>query len=721
MMITGLLLVGAAAYVGARLYKKPRRLVQLLAPSQPIARPSSLPAPSWYDWAKRALDKFNLREVSLLFDSARQQQLQELDATTGKPVMSAEAREINRRIVLAVGLAGLTIVGTIGFPLLIWISVPILVYQAIPVARGGYDELVQQRKVGGQVISTLFMGGVLILGYFWLAAIGGVFFWATEKLRFNIYNTSRQRLARAFGEQSRVVWVQQGEIEIEVQFEDVQVGDIIVVRAGEAIPVDGIITEGIASIDQHMLTGEAQPAEKSVGDPVFAATLVLAGTIRVRVEKAGTDTMVAHIEDILHSTAEYTSTLELKGKVISDKSILPTLALSAVTLPLLGPTAALCTLCCYIGEGMKLLGPLSLLNFLNLAAKHDILVKDGRALESLQDVDTVVFDKTGTLTQEQPHVVAIYPCDRYTENEILGYAAAAEARQTHPLARAIRQEAETRHLDLPSLDEATYEVGYGLRVEIEAQQIRVGSARFMEREGLVLPADLVQRQADCHKGGYSLVIVAIDEAIGGAIKLHPSIRPEAKGIIQDLRQRGLAVYILSGDHEEPTQQLAHDLGIEQYVAETLPEHKAMEIGRLQDEGKSVCFVGDGINDAIALKKAHVSVSLRGASTLASDTAQIVFMDGSLKQLPRLFELADALARNMKGNLITLIAPAPVLLGGVYWLNFRIYATFAVGVTSGVVSLTNAMWPAIRPLMQKGSAKGAKRREATGGVEALAAR
>ncbi len=178
--------------------------------------------------------------------------------------------------------------------------------------------------------------------------------------------------------------------------------------------------------------------------------------------------------------------------------------------------------------------------------------------------------------------------------------------------------------------------------------------------------------------------------------LHPTIRPEAKRIIQALRQRGLEVYILSGDHEEPTQQLAHDLGIEHYLAETLPEHKAKEIERLQDEGKSVCFVGDGINDAIALKSAHVSISLRGASTLASDTAQIVFMDGGLQQLPRLFELADALERNMKGNLITLIAPALVLLGGVYLLNFRMYETFAVGVTNGIVSLTHAMWPAIHP-------------------------
>ncbi|WP_143308245.1 HAD-IC family P-type ATPase, partial [Candidatus Entotheonella palauensis] len=581
MLIPALLIVA-----GVKLCRKSRSSDPPQAPSQPAAGSGSPLAPFWAEQAKRILDKLNLDPSTLVVGAKRQEQLQDLDDTAEEPVLSPQEREINRRMVLSAGLAGLTITGALGFPLLTLISVPILIYQALPIAQGGYDELVKQRKVGSQVLDTLFMGGMLVLRYFWMAALGGAFFWGTEKLRFNVYNTSRQRLARAFGEQSRVVWVQKDGSEIEVPFEDVSVGDIVVVRAGEAIPVDGTITEGIASIDQHMLTGEAQPAEKSVGDTVFAATLVLAGTIRVQVEKAGADTVVAHIEDILQHTSDYISTLELKGKVISDKSVLPILALSTVTLIVLGPTAAVCTLSCYPGEGMRLLGPLSLMNFLNLAAQDDILVKDGRALEALQDVDTVVFDKTGTLTQEQPHVVAIHTCDGYTENEILSYAAAAETKQTHPLARAILQEAENRHLDLLPLDESAYEVGYGLRVAIEGQQIRVGSARFMERSGLGLSASLVQHQANCYQRGYSMVYVAIDEVIGGAIELHPAIRPEAKRIIEALQQRGLEVYILSGDHEEPTQQLAHDLGIEHYLAETLPEHKAKEIERLQDEGKS---------------------------------------------------------------------------------------------------------------------------------------
>ncbi|ETX03288.1 MAG: hypothetical protein ETSY1_00615 [Candidatus Entotheonella factor] len=540
-MILPILLIVA----GVKLCQKSRSSDQLSPPPQPAAVPGAPLAPFWTEKVKVILDTLNPRQSALArVDAKRQEQLQAVNDTPDEPVLSPQEREINRRILLALGLAGLAITGAFGFPLLTLISAPILIYQAFPIARGGYDELVKQRKIGSRALDTLFMGGLLVLRYFWMAALGGVFFWGTEKLRLKVYNTSRQHLARAFGEQSRSVWVQKDEVEIEVPYGDIRVGDIVVVRAGEAVPVDGMIIEGIASIDQHMLTGEAQPPEKSVGDAVFAATLVLAGTIRVEVEEAGADTMVAHIEDILQDTSDYTSTLELKGKVISDKSVLPTLALSTVTLMVLGPTAAISTLSCYPGEGMRLLGPLSLLNFLNLAAKDSILVKDGRALEALQDVDTVVFDKTGTLTQEQPHVVAIYTGEGYTENDILAYAAAAEAKQTHPLARAILQEAEKRHLDVLPLDESAYEIGYGLRVSVEGKQIRVGSARFMEREGLALSADLEQHQIDCYKQGYSVVYVAIDEAIGGAIELHPTIRPEAKRIVQALQQRGLEVYIL---------------------------------------------------------------------------------------------------------------------------------------------------------------------------------
>jgi len=265
-----------------------------------------------------------------------------------------------------------------------------------------------------------------------------------------------------------------------------------------------------------------------------------------------------------------------------------------------------------------------------MASEQSILIKDGRALELLSQVDTVVFDKTGTLTQEQPHVGKIYTLQDYQENDLLKYAAAAEYKQKHPVAKAIIQAAHERELNLPEIDEAKYEIGYGIKVTISNQLIRVGSVRFMEMEEIAIPKKIRKILSSCHEFGYSLVMVAIDNQLAGAIELHATIRPEAKSIIKGLRQRNMSLYIISGDNEKPTQRLAEELGIDNYFADTLPENKATLIQQLIDAGKVVCFVGDGINDSIALKKAHVSISLKGASTVATDTAQIVLMDASLK-------------------------------------------------------------------------------------------
>jgi Cu2+-exporting ATPase len=606
---------------------------------------------------------------------------------------SWEAQIINREFNLSLGVLGLTTVGLFGYPILTLIALPLLAYQLIPVVRLAYEELVKARRVGGNTVRLLIRAIFIGLGSFQLAALWAVLYWGTEKLLLIVQDTSRQQLAFALSERPRFVWVQHESVEIEMPFGSLRIGDIVVVHAGETVPLDGTITDGVASIDQRMLTGEAQPAEKGIGESVFGATIVLSGMIWVRVEKEGADTVVAQIEDILHQTTSYTSTLELKGRAIADKSVLPILGLTVITLPLLGLEAAFCVFACNFWDAIRTLASLSFLNYLNIAAKQGIIVKDGRALESLKDVDTVVFDKTGTLTRDQSYVAAIHPCYGYTATELLRYAAGAEVRQTHPFARAILQAAQDAHVALPSIDKASYEVGYGLIVRIDARQIRVGSARFMEREELVIPADLVAIEVACQARGNSPVYIAIDETIGGAIELHPTIRPEIINIVQGLRQRGLEVHIVSGDREQPTQQLARALGIDHYTAEALPEDKAVLIEHMQRNGKSVCFIGDGINDAIGLKMAHVSVSLSGASTIALDSAQIVFMDASLNQMLDVFELADDLDANMKNNLLTLAGSSGVILGGVYLLHFRLLATALVSFVGSIAGLTNAMLPA----------------------------
>jgi Cu2+-exporting ATPase len=316
-------------------------------------------------------------------------------------------------------------------------------------------------------------------------------------------------------------------------------------------------------------------------------------------------------------------------------------------------------------------------------------------LESLRDVDTVVFDKTGTLTLDQPTVGAVHVLNGFTEQTVLRYAAAAEYRQPHPVARAVVTRAEEEQIVLPELKNADYEVGYGIRVRTEGRVIRVGSARFLEREGIALPETVFPLREQAEAEGHSLVYVSIDGQAAGVLELEPTVRPEATEIIRFLNRRGIRCCILSGDHEAPTRAMATQLGIEEYFAEVLPENKADYVKRLKEEGRFVCFVGDGINDAVALKTAQVSVSLKGASTAATDTAQVILMDGTLNNLPSLFEAADDFEETMQRNLVISIAPGTSIIAGVYLFHFGIAAAMAIFYMSCFMSIGNVLWPLVR--------------------------
>ncbi|MEZ5672180.1 MAG: HAD-IC family P-type ATPase [Thiotrichaceae bacterium] len=324
------------------------------------------------------------------------------------------------------------------------------------------------------------------------------------------------------------------------------------------------------------------------------------------------------------------------------------------------------------------------------------MIKDGRTLELLKQVDMVVFDKTGTLTDEQPQVGRIHTNGEYTADEVLIYAAAAESKQTHPIAKAILQYAKEQQLVLPSVDETSYKVGYGLTVTINNQLIRVGSIRFLEQENIHISTTMREIQASCHDQGHPMILVALDNTAIGAIELQASLRPGLKTLIHELRQRNIkSTCIISGDHEAPTKKLAEELGIENYYAEVLPEQKAELIKQFQREGKSVCYIGDGINDAIALKQADVSISLSGASTVATDAAQIILMDQNLEKIIYMFDLSEVFDKKIKNTVAIVMIPSIISMGTVIlfpYANIGLLGSFIwpqVGLTLGVL---NAMTP-----------------------------
>jgi Cu2+-exporting ATPase len=311
----------------------------------------------------------------------------------------------------------------------------------------------------------------------------------------------------------------------------------------------------------------------------------------------------------------------------------------------------------------------------------------------MNDIDTVLFDKTGTLTQERPEVGHITTFNGHQRNRLLQLVAAAEQRFAHPIARAIMLEFEKTGMPLLSIDDSKYQVGYGIDALIDGHKVMVGSIRYLKLEGIEVPPEVQEVVEMAHKEGHTLVMTALDRQFAGVIELRASQRPEVLSIIKGLRERGIKhIAIISGDHEAPTRKLAQSLGMDEYFAGVLPGDKADYVERLQKQGKKVCFVGDGINDSIALKKANVSISLRGASSIATDTAQIVFMEESLHRLCELRDISRSLDKNVRTSWYLILAPNALCILGAFTMGFGIMASVLTNNVAALAALANGMMP-----------------------------
>lgn len=619
----------------------------------------------------------------------RSQQMQEFSGQ-----YSDKEVDINRRIGMSVVTTKLAVLGALVYQPLSWLSAAGLLFIMGPLFERSLRTMLRERRIKYRFVGALSVLSSLAAGYYVVSSLLSIVVFSAFKLAARTEAYSQASLMSTFALQPpATVWIQTAGVETEVSFADVGIGDIIVLSAGHTVPVDGYITEGAASIDQHLLTGEAQPVEKTQGDQVLANTLILTGKVYVRVEQTGNDTAAAQIGHILGSMTAHRLEHEARSEQLADKLTVPVLAASGLAMATIGPAGAAAIMNSGFGSIMFFSGPVSMLSHLNLASHHGILVKDGRSLEKLHSVDTVVFDKTGTLTLEQPEVSTIHCCGGWQETEVLTFAALAEYRQSHPVAKAILAAAEQHELELTVPDDAAYTIGFGVQVNHQGKAIQVGSQRFMQQAEVAIPAMLETVKVHCQKNGNSLIFVAVDGQLAGALELQAQLRPDTLEMVHKLHQRGLKLCILSGDHRQPTEHLAQRLGIDDVFAEVLPEGKADKIRELQEAGRTVCFVGDGINDAIALQQADVSVSLRGATSVATDSAQIVLMNQSLQQLDQLFEIAYSFNKNLDQTMRMAYIPGSVLIGGVFLLHFGM--TAALVLYSGGV--TAAMSKALSPL------------------------
>ena len=433
---------------------------------------------------------------------------------------------------LATASLGLAAASQFLAPVFLPISAGVFLYSVIPSFKSAHKVLFKEKRLGVDVLDSIVVITCLGTGQIFAGAVLAWCLSFGRKLLKKTEDDSKKMLLNVFGKQPRFVWLYRDGIEIETPLEKLKLNDIIIVHTGETIPVDGEIVDGMAMIDQHALTGESAPAEKIKGDKVFAATTMLAGKIQVAVTSTGSETTSAKLTRILNDTAGYKLRSQSHGEELADKAVIPTLALASLGLGTIGLNGATAIINCDLGTGIRMAAPLGMLTSLTLCAQHGILVKDGRALELMRKVDTFLFDKTGTLTRERPEVGRILTFGSYSEQQILQWAAAAENKFSHPIAKAILAKFESLGIPMAKTDESQYHVGYGITVNVDGHTVRVGSARFMKHENISLPSALDQEMENVHDDGNSLILVAVDDALGGAIEMCAANRPEAHGCHQ---------------------------------------------------------------------------------------------------------------------------------------------------------------------------------------------
>ncbi len=616
-----------------------------------------------------------------------------------KKEKTKEEREAMRYLNSNVGSVVLLVASRF-YPVVTLPGIALAIYASLPIYQRTYISVFKEKKLKNDLLNGLVVTGTMATGYFLVTAI----FTFVSNLGTVVVQKSKgyseEMLKGVFDQKVSTVWLLQDGSELETPIEEVKINDVVIVHTGELIPLDGTIVKGAVTVDQHALTGESIPVEKAEGDKVLASTVVIAGYAQIEVTQTGQNTVVAKIENVLQGTSHFKTGLQLKGETWADKAAAPILGLGLLLWPFQGAAVTTAVFNMSPGNGIRLSASAQTLTHIILAAQENILIKDGRVLEQLMEVDTVIFDKTGTLTEDE-HAVSRILCanNDYSEDDILYFAAATEQKVSHPLARAIIEKAEALELSLPdvALSDSRYEVGMGVTATVNGKTTQVGSLSFMEKAGIPIPDEIKDDVQATIADGFSVVMVVVEAQIVGAIEIQAQLRPEVKQVIKSLRGHGIKhMYILSGDQLEPTRQMAEMLELDGYFHNVSPEDKSNIIERLQGEGKKVCFIGDGINDVIAMKKANASISLSGASTIATDVAQVILMNGTLHEMDDLFEIAHRLKSKL---VMTITSYTTVVVVSFTSIMFFGAPPFVALVIQSLVNNTYGMSQALLPLKQ----------------------
>jgi Cu+-exporting ATPase len=467
--------------------------------------------------------------------------------------------------------------------------------------------------------------------------------------------------------------------EEDVSLESIARGDRLRVRPGEKVPVDGVVLEGRSAVDESMLTGESIPVEKHPGDALIGGTMNGRGSLVMRAEHVGSETLLARIVQMVADAQRSRAPVQRLADAVARWFVPAVVASSFVAFvvwSLVGPeprmahalVAAVSVLIIACPCALGLATPMSIMVASGKGATAGVLFKNAEAIEVLRSVDTLVVDKTGTLTEGRPRVVSATPAAGLAENDVLRLAAALERGSEHPLAAAIVEEAEKRGLPRSSCSGFESHPGEGVTGAVDGRSVALGNLPLLRRLG-VDPGTLGERAEALRAKGQTAMFVAVDAAIAGLLGVADPIRQTTPEAIDALRQDGLRIVVLSGDSRTTAEAVARELGIEEVIAEVLPDEKASVVARLQEQGRVVAMAGDGVNDAPALARADVGIAMGTGTDVAMESAGVTLVRGDLRGVARARRLSRATMRNIRQNLFFAFAynslGVPIAAGVLY--------------------------------------------------------
>ncbi|ADK15548.1 MULTISPECIES: heavy metal translocating P-type ATPase [Clostridium] len=446
--------------------------------------------------------------------------------------------------------------------------------------------------------------------------------------------------------------------EIEISIDEVEVGNIIVVKPGEKIPVDGEVTEGITSVDESMLTGESIPVEKNPSDKVIGASINKNGSIKYRATRVGKDTALAQIIKLVEEAQGSKAPIAKLADVISGYFVPVVMALAiiaALAWYIYGETGvfsltifiSVLVIACPCALGLAT--PTAIMVGTGKGAEYGVLIKSGTALETAHRIQTIVFDKTGTITEGNPKVTDIVTIPDIDENYLLQLAASGEKSSEHPLGEAIVKEAENRKIELKKLQSFKAVPGHGIEVNIENSKILLGNRKLMLESNISLEKLEERSQVLADKGKTPMYVALENKAIG-VIAVADTVKEHSKKAIDKLHSMGIEVAMITGDNKKTAEAIAKQVGIDRILAEVLPQDKANEVKKLQSENKKVAMVGDGINDAPALAQADIGIAIGSGTDVAMESADIVLMRSDLMDVVTAIDLSKKTIKNIKENL-----------------------------------------------------------------------